>query len=202
MKTQVRQKKRKYSKKTRSKLGLFAWLFPVLAVSFWVAYKQVESYLVRPKAIFVLGGDPEREKFAAQFANYYPDLPIWVSGGAPKEYVQGVFKKEGIDLSRVRLDYQAVDTVTNFTSLVEELQERGINSVYLITSDYHMFRSRVIGEIVFGSRGITIKPLAIPTEKSSEPIEKVIRDGGRAILWLTTGYTGASLGQSLDNSDR
>ena len=202
MKIQASRKRNKYSRRTRSKLGLFAWLLPVLAVSLWLGYKQVEGYLVQPKAIFVLGGDPEREKFAAQFAHSYPDLPIWVSGGAPKEYVHEVFKKAGIDLDRLHLDYQAVDTVTNFTSLVEELEAQGIDSVYLITSDYHMLRSRVIGEIVFGSRGIVVKPLAIPTEQLHEPLEKAIRDGGRAILWVTTGYTGATLGRSLDSNDR
>jgi uncharacterized SAM-binding protein YcdF (DUF218 family) len=109
-----------------------------------------------------------------------------------------VFAKAGIDKSRVHLDYQAVDTVTNFTSLVDKFQAQGFDSVYLITSDYHMRRARVIGEIVFGSREIKILPVPIPTGKPSESREKCLRDGARAILWVTTGHTGASLAQKAD----
>jgi uncharacterized SAM-binding protein YcdF (DUF218 family) len=90
--------------------------------------------------------------------------------------------KPGIERNRLHLDRRAVDTVTNFTTLVDELQAQGIDSVYLITSDDHMRRARVIGEIVFGSRGIVIKPLAVPSRRKPEPIEKSLRDGARAIF--------------------
>ncbi|MHC5832359.1 MAG: YdcF family protein, partial [Nostoc sp.] len=32
--------------------------------------------------------------------------------------------------------------------------------------------------------------VAVPSENPPESIEKSIRDGARAILWLATGYTG------------
>jgi uncharacterized SAM-binding protein YcdF (DUF218 family) len=167
---------------------LFVWLSPLLIVSFWVSYRQTASFWLKPDCILVLGGEPQREKFAAQFARQHPDLPIWVSGGSPKAYALRVFAKAGIDRDRVHLDYQAVDTLTNFTSLADELQTLGIQNVYLITSADHMLRARTVGEIVFGSRGILIKPIAIPTERSPEPLKKTVRDAGRAILWVTTGY--------------
>lgn len=157
---------------------------------------------LQPDAIFVLGGATEREQFAAKFAQQHPDLPIWVSSGSPKDYARRVFAKAGIDKSRVHLDYQAVDTVTNFTSLVDKFQEERFNSVYLITADYHMRRARVIGEIVFGSRKIKILPVPIPTGKPVEPRNKCLRDGARAILWVTTGHTGASLSQRADIAQR
>jgi uncharacterized SAM-binding protein YcdF (DUF218 family) len=152
----------------------------------------------QPDAIFVLGGATERERFAAKFAQQQPNLPIWVSSGSPREYAQWVFTEAEIEKSRIHLDYQAVDTVTNFTSLADKFHEQGIDSVYLITSDYHMRRARVVGEIVFGSRGIKIYPVSIPTGKSTEPTQKCLRDGARAILWVTTGHTGASLAQRAD----
>ena len=142
--------------------------------------------------MLVLGGGTQREKFAAELARRYPDLPIWISGGTPRSYAERVFARAGIDRSRLHLDYQAVDTVTNFTTLVDKFQAHGINSVLLITSDYHMRRARIIGEIVLGSRGIDFKPVSVPSKRSPEPIEKAIRDGARALLWVTTGHTGAS----------
>lgn len=184
----------------RFKVKAFSILTPVLALSLLYGYKQVKSYFVEPAAIFVLGGEEERELFAAEFAQKHPRLPIWVSSGSPRWYAKRVFAKAGIEESRVHLDYQAEDTVTNFTTLVEQLQAQGINSVYLITSDDHMRRAQVIGEIVFGSRGIVIKPIKMPTERSPEPIEKAIRDGARAILWVTTGRTGATLRSSFKDN--
>lgn len=157
---------------------------------------------LQPDAIFVLGGATERERFAAKFARQHPDLPIWVSSGSPKDYARRVFAKAGIDKSRVHLDYQAVDTVTNFTSLVDKFQAERFDSVYLITADYHMRRARVIGEIVFGSRGIKILPVSIPTGKPSETREKCLRDGARAILWVATGHTGATIAQRADIAQR
>ncbi|WP_341531243.1 YdcF family protein [Nostoc sp. UHCC 0302] len=164
-----------------------------LPLFMWLGYKEVQSQYTQPQAVLVLGGSTkrlEREKFTAEFARKYPNIPIWITGGSPPKFTQRVFAKAGIDSKRLHLDYEAVDTVTNFTTLVDELQARGIKSVYLITSDFHMRRACVIGEIILGSRGIELKPVPVPSETSSEPITKSIRDGARAILWVTTGYTG------------
>lgn len=187
--------KRRYRalKKPRSRGKCFRCLILVLPIMLWLGYKQIKSQFEQPQAIVVLGGSEERERFTAQFARQHPDIPIWVSSGTPKGYARQVFAKAGIDRSRLHLDYRAVDTVTNFTTLVDELQARGIKSIYLITSDYHMRRAQVIGEIVLGSRGIDFKPVSVPSGQSPETIEKAIRDGARALLWVTTGHTGASL---------
>lgn len=155
----------------------------------------------KKEAIFVLGGAAERERFAAVFAKSHSGIPIWVSSGSSSGYVQRVFARAGINRSRIHLDYQAVDTVTNFTSLVDKFQGEGINSVYLITSDYHMRRARVIGEIVFGSRGIKIKPVPVSAGRTPEPPEKCLRDGGRAILWVTASPTGATGGQAANTTE-
>jgi uncharacterized SAM-binding protein YcdF (DUF218 family) len=166
----------------------------VLPLLLWWSFKEIQNQLVQPQAMLVLGGSTsalEREKFAANFARKHPDIPIWISGGSPKYYTQRVFTKAGVDPNRLHLDYEAVDTVTNFTTLVDELKARGITSVYLITSDYHMRRATVIGEIVFGSRGIEFKSVPVPSQREPEPVEKAIRDGARAVLWVATGYTGA-----------
>lgn len=158
-------------------------------------YKTVQNQFVQPQAILVLGGSTrllEREKFTAKLAHQHPNIPIWISGGSPPQHTKKIFANAGVDLRRLNLDYEAVDTVTNFTTLVDELQSRGIKSVYLITSDFHMLRACVIGEIVLGSRGINFKPVSVPSKNSPEPIEKSIRDGARAVIWVATGYTGAN----------
>ncbi|PSB22574.1 hypothetical protein C7B69_15515 [filamentous cyanobacterium Phorm 46] len=172
------------------------WFLVGLLMACWFGYQQLKSEFQRPQALLVLGGDKQRELFAAKFAQNYPSLPIWVSSGTNPEFAEWVFSEAGIKSDRLHLDYRAVDTVTNFTTLVDELQAKGIESVYLITSDDHMRRAQIIGEIVLGSRGISFKPVAVPSGRTPEPMEKAVRDGARAIMWLTTGYTGADFSQA------
>lgn len=174
------------------------WLL-FLAPSLWLGYRELKSYFVEPQAILVLGGAPKREDFAAEFARQHPEIPIWVSGGSPREYTESVFADAGIRLERLHVDRHAVDTVSNFTTLVDTFRARGISSVYLITSDYHMRRARVIGELVFGSRGIDLKPVPMASDQATEPLAKTVRDGARAILWLTTGHTGSTLVRRPDD---
>ncbi|TAE60391.1 MAG: YdcF family protein [Nostocales cyanobacterium] len=145
-----------------------------------------------PQAILTLGGGPEREKFTAQFAKNYPNLDIWVSTGILPAQAFAIFHDAGISTDRIHLDYRAVDTVTNFTSLVEDLYEQHIKHVYLITSDFHIPRATTIATLVLGSKGITFTPVTVPTERPQESIFPLVRDAGRSILWIISGRTGSS----------
>ena len=169
----------------------------VILILLGLGYKQIENFLHPPQAVLVLGGSVEREKFAAAFAQAHPDLPVWISSGSNPEYAEWVFQEAGIAPDRLHLDYRAVDTVTNFTTLVDQFKRQGIDNLYLITSDYHMRRASVIGEIVLGSRGIDFETVAVPSQSSPEPLNKAIRDGARAVLWVTTGSTGSSFANVL-----
>ncbi len=187
----------KLVKKRQFKSKFVKFLFTLaLPVFLWMGYKQVRS-LEAPQAVLVLGGSSsnlERERVAAKLALQHPDLPIWVSSGSTNEkYVTRVFAKAGISPQRLHLDYQAEDTVTNFTTLVDDFRARGIKRLYLVTSDYHMRRARLVGEIVLGSRGIDFQPVVVPTKTSPETTKKAVRDGMRAVLWVITGHTGSTL---------
>lgn len=169
-------------------------LLSLVSVSLCVGFKPTsEPVSTAPEALLVLGGHEERERFAANLAQQYPDLPIWISSGSPQHYAQKIFAQAGISKDRLRFDYHASDTVTNFTTTVDQLKADGIDSVYLITSENHMTRAKVIGEIILGSRGINFQPISVPSKNPPEPIEKCLRDGARSILWLITGHTGSIL---------
>jgi uncharacterized SAM-binding protein YcdF (DUF218 family) len=197
------QGKNQVSVKPRSgKSRLKLLTIPLILASLGWLYYDLRPYWIKPEAIFVLGGHADRERFAAKLAKQYPDLPIWVSSGSPRRYVKKIFKKAGISGDRLHLDYNARDTVTNFTTLADQLKAKGVDSVYLVTSDNHMGRARLVGEIVFGSRGIVIKPVTVPSQSPPEPLEKSLRDGFRAILWVMTGSTGEFWLESDVNSLR
>ena len=172
-------------------LGLAGFILVSLSIiplRLAIAYCQSPD----PQAILTLGGDVEREHFTAQFAQKHPQLNIWVSSGMPPEQASAVLKQANIPNSRFHLDYRAVDTVTNFTTLVADFQQHGIQHIYLITSDYHMPRAKTIATIVLGSQGIAFTPISIPSKQPRESIFRIARDGGRSLLWIVSGRTGAS----------
>ncbi|MTJ16866.1 MULTISPECIES: YdcF family protein [unclassified Dolichospermum] len=145
-----------------------------------------------PQVIFTLGGGSDREKFTAEFGQNHPNLDIWISSGAPPAQAFSIFQAVAIPTYRIHLDYRAVDTVTNFTTLVKDFQQRHIQHIYLITSDFHLPRAKTIATLVLGSQGITFTPISIPTQQARESILRIVRDSGRSLLWIVSGRTGAS----------
>ena len=144
-----------------------------------------------PQAILTLGGGLDREEFTAQFAQSYPSLPIWVSTGSPPDVARKIFQDAGLVHREIYLDRRATDTVTNFTTLVADFKKRNYQHIYVITSDFHLPRSKAIAFVVLGSQGITFTSIGIPSGRSSEPRIKIVRDVGRAFLWTLIKRTGS-----------
>ncbi|MGB3301042.1 MAG: YdcF family protein [Phormidesmis sp.] len=184
-------------------LCLWAVTLIVAAPLIGITYLRYQQQFLNPSVAIVLGGAPEREQFAAQFAKEHPNVRIWVSSGSNREYAQWVFDEAQVPNEQWALDYQAVDTVTNFTTLIDKLEDRRIHQVYLITSDYHMRRASIVAQIVLGSRGINFKPIEISTAQSPERPEtfaREVRDGARSLLWVVTGRTGLEWQQTIGQS--
>jgi uncharacterized SAM-binding protein YcdF (DUF218 family) len=146
-----------------------------------------------PQAILTLGGDTQREVFTAQFAKTHQYLPIWISTGSVPNVGRKIFQDAGILETQFHLDRRATDTVTNFTSLVEDFKKQDIKHLFLITSDFHLPRAKAIAFFVLGSHGITVTSVSVPSNHSPESWLIIIRDASRALFWIITGHTGASL---------
>lgn len=158
-----------------------------------ITFKQYPS----PQGILILSGELIRIEQAAQFCLKHPDLEVWVSSSARQvRAIDRIFVKAGI-AERINYARNAVDTLTNFTNMVGKLEARQLRHVYLVTSDYHLTRAKVIAFFVFGSRGIVVTPVATASNRDPESWFKVVRDCLRCLLWLLTGKTGASLGRFL-----
>lgn len=148
-----------------------------------------------PQAIFVLGSDPQRMEFAAQFWHSHPNLDIWVSDFSWNlDANRRIFQQFGVPNQRLHLDGSATDTVTNFTTLAADFVSQKLQHIYLITSNYHMRRAKAIATIVMGSQGIVVTPVAVPSAiDKSETLVRMLRDCGRSIMWVLSGRSGASL---------
>lgn len=184
-----------YYRRQRGKKRLLALVALILVMLLFIPVRLAIAInqAPQPQAILVLGGGENREEFAAQIAEFYPALKIWVSSGIPPKKSHGIFKAAGIVDSRVYLDYRATDTVTNFTTLVRVFQQLHIQHLFLVTSDYHMPRAKAIATLVLGSQGITFTPLSVPSNQTQESLLHIIRDIARSLVWIVTGHTGASL---------
>lgn len=164
----------------------------VIALRLTVTVYQVKE----PQAIVILGGDLERFDQGAEFSQQHPDLEVWVSCGyRQKAPIQRVLNRTEINQAQVYYDLCPVDTVTNFTCTLKPLLARNFRYVYLLTSDYHLPRSLAIATLVFGSRGIAVKPVSLPSSAPRrESWLRILRDCLRCLVWLLTGKTGAELG--------
>jgi uncharacterized SAM-binding protein YcdF (DUF218 family) len=141
------------------------------------------------QVILVLGGDAAREQVAAHLARA-DGLPVVVSGGSNPEYATWLFReREGLPASQVHLDYRAYDTLSNFTSLVDDLRQARIRHALLVTSTDHMARALLVGRIVAGSRGIHLTPVPVSCGKACvrESKQKILGDGLRAAVWVLSG---------------
>jgi uncharacterized SAM-binding protein YcdF (DUF218 family) len=142
-----------------------------------------------PQMILVLGGDVDREQRAAELAAER-QLPVVVSGGSNPEYAHWLFEqRQGLAPDQVRLDYRASDTLSNFTSLVDDLRRARIRHALLVTSQDHMDRALLVGRIVAGSRGIhlTPEPVSCGDHCHPESRRKIWGDGLRAAVWVLSG---------------
>lgn len=177
-------------------VGLLAGSFIGLSLGYgwvWGRVAIARRHSPYPQALLVLGGNPQRERFAAQFASQHPGLEIWFSSGMATAEILALFESTGIDPAQLHFDRRAVDTVTNFTTLVGDFQHLRLRHLYLMTSDYHMPRSQAIAFWVFGSRGIAMTPVAVPSRRPPEASWRILRDQGRSLLWILTGRTAAGL---------
>ena len=142
-----------------------------------------------PQMILVLGGDVAREREAAALAARQ-GLPVVVSGGSNPEYAHWLFEqRQGLPPHQVQLDYRARDTLSNFTSLVDDLRQARIRHALLVTSSDHMGRALLVGRIVAGSRGIHLTPVPVSCADRCQPEgrRKVWGDGLRAAVWVLSG---------------
>jgi uncharacterized SAM-binding protein YcdF (DUF218 family) len=177
------------SVRRRRRGGGRRWLLALGAVTLlWMSRGMLLPPSPDPQMILVLGGDVAREEAAGRLAHRY-GLPVVVSGGSNPEYAHWLFANEGLRRSQFQLDYRAHDTLTNFTSLVDELRRAKVRHVLLVTSSDHMPRALLIGRIVAGSRGIRLTPVEVPCGRLCHPEgrKKVWGDGFRALVWVLTG---------------
>lgn len=184
---QGRSRKRRSRRRRPSPWGLVALL--LAGGLLWLSRGWWWPAPPPAQMILVLGGDVAREREAAALAARR-GLPVVVSGGSNPEYAHWLFEqRQGLPSHQVQLDYRARDTLSNFTSLVDDLRQARIRHALLVTSSDHMDRALLVGRIVAGSRGIHLTPVPVSCADLCQPEgrRKVWGDGLRAAVWVLSG---------------
>ena len=174
------------------------YLIILIFFSTFLCYKYLLPFMKskfnnqQPQLILVLGGDIDREVAGIKIAKEL-NIPLIISGGSNSQFSDWLIKEGGISEDLVKRDYRAKDTLTNFTSIIDDLNEEEITHILLITSKYHIERAKVVCEIIASSRGIRLTSLSIPcksfcsVKEQKESVPKRNIDFVRSIIWVTTG---------------
>mmetsp|Transcript_4771 Transcript_4771/g.6033 ORF Transcript_4771/g.6033 Transcript_4771/m.6033 type:complete len:189 (+) Transcript_4771:285-851(+) len=136
---------------------------------------------------FVLGGSKRREVAALKTClKKFPGVPIWISGPELTQDCLEICEQEGVDPELLRVDYRAIDTLSNFTTMCQDMYTGGFKKVAIITSRYHMKRARSIAAIIMPEFKLRYVPVGIvyQANEEKETILKVWRDQIRAYLWV------------------
>ena len=100
-------------------------------------------------------------------------VPIFVNspGGGAEQRL-----KPALDVQIVEFSWKAVDTVTNFSTMIPVLLAAYVSEVFLVTSDYHMHRAAAVASVMLGGRGIQFVEHVVCSDKHQERVMKIVRD--------------------------
>ncbi len=141
-----------------------------------VTTEQSTTKVPRADAIIVLTGDKGRIE-----EGFY----LFATKRAPQLFISGVHKDVTIDMLKERWDgvplpdccvdlgYAATNTWGNATESAEWIQQNNINSVFLVTSDYHMPRAQM--EFSFTVPEVKIYPHPLHAEKEDRSTWQFIK---------------------------
>jgi len=126
--------------------GVLATAFLAFCLSLPHLSKQ-ESPPVSVDYIVVLTGDRGRIQEALKELNNHPNTPLLISGVNSKLNLKdlsplGINQEQQKDI--IRIDY-AHNTIENILFILQELKQHpSAKNIYLITSNYHLFRVKKI----------------------------------------------------------
>jgi len=139
--------------------------------------------------IIHLGGDATRVYETIQVAKDNPSALIIVSSEGNPVWVDQQLQAAGISRDRYVFDFNAWDTVTNFTETKRWVMRQRPRKLLVVTNEFHMPRAETIAHCVFWKEGLRVVacPMADRTPRS-ESWQLVLGDVARALIWRLTGF--------------
>lgn len=155
---------------TNLKRFIFAIFFIGISIFFilegLIIYNGSIKNVEKPEYLLVLGAGLNHDKLSAslryrlvtalEFNNKYPDVKIIVSGGQGKDEalsealaMKNFLVSNGIAENLIILEDQSTNTYENFKfskAIIDKQSKKSDYLITVITNNFHMFRSKYIGE--------------------------------------------------------
>lgn len=140
--------------------------------------------------ILHLGGNANRVEKTIEVYKEHPEAKIVISSEGAPQYIYDQLVGAGIDTKQFVFDFNAWDTVTNFTETFSFIEDRAPKNLYVVTDKFHMRRSMAIAKMVYLFEPISL--IACPymggDTSRTEPFRLVLEDAGRSLVWKMSGY--------------
>ena len=140
--------------------------------------------------ILELGGNPNRLDKAIEVFKQNPDSIIVISTEGSLKFCIDKLKSAGIPDNQYIFDYNAWDTVTNFTETYNLIKSKTPQKLFVVTDQFHMKRSLIIANTIYFFTGIDIVPCPyIGGDLQIVESDSLIwGDFARSLIWKLTGY--------------
>jgi uncharacterized SAM-binding protein YcdF (DUF218 family) len=120
-------------------------------------------------AIIVLSGSSERDIYAAELYNLGFSRKIIVSGISPSAGIMAERAvKEGVKREDIIMEQKALSTYQNAIFTREIMLDNGFQSAIVVSSPFHMRRSKMVYERVYKNTGIRLTYCAVPPGLSTD----------------------------------
>lgn len=142
------------------------------------------------KIILELGGNPDRLNKAIEIYKQNSDALIVISSESNPQFCVNMLKTAGVPETNYIFDFNAWDTVTNFTETYEFIRSKGTKKLFVVTDKFHMKRSMTIAKNVYLFTGVDLIPCDylggdLNRTESDSLINKCFWS---SLLWKFTGY--------------
>jgi uncharacterized SAM-binding protein YcdF (DUF218 family) len=137
------------------------------------------------KLILQLGGNVARLDTGIKVLQEHPDATMIISSELPADVCIRKLREAKIPKERFIFDYQAWDTVTNFTVTCPMIRDMGIEELYVVSDLFHIPRVEAICESIYLGRNIKKYYISHGTDNHKEVIWY---DLCRALFWRFTEY--------------
>lgn len=143
------------------------------------------------KIILELGGGIHRLNEAINVYQQHPDACILVSSEYHTELCVQMLQAASVPETNYVFDFNAWDTVTNFTKTYRYIMARNARTIFVVTDRFHMRRAMAIAHIVYLFTGIKL----VPCESLEGDLNRtesnslVLISALHAALWKLFGYT-------------
>lgn len=141
------------------------------------------------KIIIELGGSPHRLNKAIEVYRQNPDALILISSESDPRLCVDIMNKAGIPKDKYIFDFNAWNTLTNFTETYKFIRSKNTKKLFVVTDRFHMRRSMTIAKNVYLFTGVDLIPCESlegdlnRKESDSQVFEAFVA----SILWKFTG---------------